>query len=651
RIAFELPGSAAILGRVVDRGGEPVAGATVFVLEVLGPMPDRARQALSVRQVTSERDGRFRLPAPLDVALTLGAEAPGHGPGILEVQPDRQDPAVTLTLGPPRSVGGRLVDADGEPVSGAVVHFSPNKRSAPGWHHPSRRHRTQTGDDGRFRFDGLSVDRYRLEGRAEGHPPISMQTVEITEDDRDLDLGDIRLPAGADLRGRVTGGDAPAANAPAANAPAANAFIRAVTSSGTGFGQISHSATARSDDDGRFILKGLLPERRYTLEAELDGWRGVPTVATAEDGPVELLLKRAAVLEGRILDPDGQPISEAVVILKRNRIGSQASVDADGRYRHETAAGVYRLEVEAAGFRQWSRSEVRLEPGATAIDVRLERGFSVSGRVFDADGTPMVGAQLWAMMGGGSTVSGNTDDDGRFRVDGLAAGPLRIQVEHQRWGAVFEELTLAESRSDVEIRFPEGGRLAGQVIDADEGTPISGATISASLPLNSRRTATTDGDGRFLVDNAAPGRYRVTASRDGYARRVVEEVEVPEPGAAAMSDLVIELDRGATLTGRVVGVDPQKLTSMRLGGDSGDFRFGAPDADGRYRFGHLARGEWTLQAQATDGRNARIRFTVDRSTRDLERDLEFTGEGIVITGEVVRGSHAVGGAKVAAIAV
>jgi len=55
------------------------------------------------------------------------------------------------------------------------------------------------------------------------------------------------------------------------------------------------------------------------------------------------------------------------------------------------------------------------------------------------------------------------------------------------------------------------GTMTGSVTDAEDGSPIAGATVSAGT-----RTTTTDTTGKYTVANVPPGTYEVTASKSGY---------------------------------------------------------------------------------------------------------------------------------------
>ncbi len=151
----------AILGRVSDPDGRPIAGAAVRV-----SARKRDENDLPVEQSTvafddegrtvlhTAADGQFRTPRRLrpDMEYRVEVEADGWLHAATEwIQPsDRKlwyPPAIVLRpTSPIRMVEGRVVDRRALPVGGAVV-----SQSGDG---PART-RTETGPDGRFRLPGV----------------------------------------------------------------------------------------------------------------------------------------------------------------------------------------------------------------------------------------------------------------------------------------------------------------------------------------------------------------------------------------------------------------------------------------------------------------------------------------------------------------
>src|SRR5262249_49693619 len=97
-------------------------------------------------------------------------------------------------------------------------------------------------------------------------------------------------------------------------------------------------------------------------------------------------------------------------------------------------------------------------------------------------------------------------------------------------------------------------RIAGRVVDGD-GAPVAGVLVKAHPKGESAWAsnspygqATTDASGHFAIEGLDPGPPALHARQDGYAMATRDGV------AAGASDVVLDLRRGVSLSGRVVEV-------------------------------------------------------------------------------------------------
>jgi protocatechuate 3,4-dioxygenase beta subunit len=162
-------------------------------------------------------------------------------------------------------------------------------------------------------------------------------------------------------------------------------------------------------------------------------------------------------------------------------------------------------------------------------------------------------------------------------------------------------------------------QITGRVADAVSGRPIIEATVILQSPTDSY-IVETDGEGAFRIDPVAPGRYEVTASREGFAAprrptRITVEAATP-----ALNLRLVPL---AVITGRVTDRDGdpvaeayvETLRTIWVNGarqlraaattrtnDRGEYRlFGLPP--GRYRL----RASQTLRPIGASSRYMTIR--------------------------------------------
>ena len=101
------------------------------------------------------------------------------------------------------------------------------------------------------------------------------------------------------------------------------------------------------------------------------------------------------------------------------------------------------------------------------------------------------------------------------------------------------------------IYAQSGGKIVGQVFDAESGEPLAGCNI---LVEGTALGAATDVDGYFYILNVPPGIYDVTALMIGYAKDVRQNVKV-------ISNLTIRLEfspKTEVLTGETITIEAFK---------------------------------------------------------------------------------------------
>ncbi|HBY59907.1 MAG TPA: hypothetical protein DEH78_08790, partial [Solibacterales bacterium] len=137
------------------------------------------------------------------------------------------------------------------------------------------------------------------------------------------------------------------------------------------------------------------------------------------------------------------------------------------------------------------------------------------------------------------------------------------------------ETAVAQNRS---TDSPENGqiaiRLSGQVVDTSTGNPVpraetvcKGEDDTSTPPV----TTLTDGEGRFECKGLRPGRYRISARRDGYLRSEYGSKGQGRPGLPITltpdrkdERITIRLIRLAAVNGRVFGEDGDPIKDVTI---------------------------------------------------------------------------------------
>jgi beta-lactamase regulating signal transducer with metallopeptidase domain/protocatechuate 3,4-dioxygenase beta subunit len=293
----------AIACRVVDQNtGRPVAGAAVTSLfDEVGEGGWRFPGALLTRETRTDADGRFTLliseefffdlhaQPPRDVRVAVRHPGYVSGGGIASLREiaekgisDEFPPFRVVSLRPARTLTGRVLNPNGEPIANAYVFKERDESETfdPDIH-------VQTDADGRFQAKIPAGVAFALNVRPPNLAPISrMVAAEETE------LGDIRAWPRITIKGRVL-------DASGLPVPWAMVSIPETVSKNKNEAVITTSHLWTADAEGRFETDPLAPGE-YVLEINSTNpaHEGNEPVTAFELVPGVYLPRRVTVREG-----------------------------------------------------------------------------------------------------------------------------------------------------------------------------------------------------------------------------------------------------------------------------------------------------------------------------------------------------------------
>ena len=210
----------------------------------------------------------------------------------------------------------------------------------------------------------------------------------------------------------------------------------------------------------------------------------------------------------------------------------ETTTDAQGRWRFDDApadlSGV-RFQIEAPRFLPGSGAASRKTDAVTV----LKRGFTVRGRVLDAQGQPIAGASVRGGEMFNSRSQSKTDARGEFLLENCAPGASVVTVRAEHFAPDLREVH-PEDRPTVEFRLGPGHTLRGKVVDRG-GHPVAGMTIAADTWRGHRSLDVrfdTDKDGRFEWRDAPGDDVLYSVFKHGYMSR--RNVAMTADGAEAV---------------------------------------------------------------------------------------------------------------------
>jgi hypothetical protein len=347
---------------------------------------------------------------------------------------------------------------------------------------------------------------------------------------------------------------------------------------------------ARTGPDGRFAFLDVMPSKGYVVRARHPDY----AIASSDDDLDltgrdaldigDVALGTGGTLTGRVVDQSGQPLPKVRVVATwriSNPIGiilsdpalapeleREATTGADGRYTLDRLDPQPKtlFAIAPNGASQVVRS-VSLEDGEMkgVDDIRMPGDGVLAGTVLWADGTPIVGARVFAapqMQAAVRTV--NTDAQGAFRLAWLPEGLNYVVGVLVKGLPVNLTMGLAIGDENVRIEFPMPGSIRGVVVGAEGGAPVKrfalrldGMTPNPDFQMRFIEDQVkrglgpqpfTSDTGAFEFSRVAAGTYKITATAPGYPAATVEGVVVV---AGEPVEARIELARGHIASGVV----------------------------------------------------------------------------------------------------
>ena len=268
-------------------------------------------------------------------------------------------------------------------------------------------------------------------------------------------------------------------------------------------------------------------------------------------------------------------------------------------------------------------------PKTTAKVDEPRKTHTVEGRCVEYDpkdrrSKPMAGVSIWLYKLEGRTsppveiAKTTSGADGRYAFTGLVPPRMEYQFDRLVYGAfgMIEGQPIGQTfmyydKNDKQVTTVEMTRdsatLAGRVVDPS-GRPVAGAKIFQQIlfdrPVRDFKTATTDADGKFQIEQVA--HYKLQDGKSWTTSFAVLHPDFPEARGEAKSlpaDVVVTLTPGCVVTGTIVdGVSGEPAAHATVGArrlDEWGEAYAATDAAGKFRL-VLPEGRYDFQVDAQE---------------------------------------------------
>lgn len=365
----------------------------------------------------------------------------------------------------------------------------------------------------------------------------------------------------------------------ASGAPIADAMVGI-------FPRFSGEPPVKSDASGHYEVTWQKPpwagaqnQRFYLVarsqEHNLAALREIDDATTSLD----VDLKPAMSISGRVRDTKGKPIPNATAYLLLQTERSGFSIDrdmlrADQQGRLQVAAlpsgENYTLYASASGYGSANQQMVNPNPKADHYDfppiVLNLADRKLAGRVLGTNGQPLAGINV--SMSGDGQPNGNTTTDakGRFAFD-VCEGPITVSANEE---TLYASADAMAGDTNVVIRFNDNNRVfaqntltvSGTVYDPS-GRPVIGAHVDVTPSWGMANGTTTDENGEYSLNwQDQPGargmKYFVIA------RDTEQDLAGIEPVDAKTTRLSVHMGPGFSISGTVLDSEGSPLTQVNV---------------------------------------------------------------------------------------
>jgi hypothetical protein len=286
---------------------------------------------------------------------------------------------------------------------------------------------SSTNSEGHFTFQQVGVGPFDLEATKESAGLIGMASGEVEYDEQTVYINIYDQGSGT-VKGTVFEADG--------TTPSPLALIQLTSG--------NKSDTAYADTSGNYLVENV-PVGGFSLKAyeQQQSKKDYGTASGSiefhgQEAVVNIIFQGLGTVTGRVLDGNGNPVSDYSVIL---RSGYETSTNTSGHtgntgeFRFENIRmGVFSIEAKDPlnpinGLKGTGNGELTFDGQVVTVDLTLESAGSVIGRILMPDGTTPAENAYITLKGSNFTKYSTADSSGNFQFDAVKLGSFSLEIQ------------------------------------------------------------------------------------------------------------------------------------------------------------------------------------------------------------------------------
>lgn len=378
-------------------------------------------------------------------------------------------------------------------------------------------------------------------------------------------------------------------------------------------------ATTTTNNLGGYGFTNVVPGS-YTLAASLTNFTTSSQSITVTTNSVTTqnfsLQPQTGTVSGQISSSltAGLLANVTVNAFQGSTLVATTSTNASGNYSFNLAPGNYTVTSLLTNYQTISQSATVQSNVTTTLNVSLTPiPGSIAGTVTSAVTTlPLAGVSVTVLQGSATIATAQTNVLGAYTITNLSPGNYTVQFSLNNYQTISQTKTVVTNASitaDAALQL-QVGSVTGVITNAQTGSPLSGATVTALQGATQIASTTSGANGSYTLPSLPVGTYTISAVGTNF--QTAQTVVIVIPNASTTVNLSLQPIPGivsgfitdATTTNPISGASVSVLQNGIVIGSSLSL------ANGSYTISGLVPGSYTLVVSATNYQGASQPVTV-----------------------------------------